>query len=181
MTVDLLRKKHSKYHTPIFFAIFVVVLLLTFFMVKSYIGLIFLSFVYSIVVWPLYQKLLKFIAKPAWIATPLAIIISLLVIVLPSIVFIRILLTQVLEAVSFIQRSYSQEDFYQLATQINDFLTRIPFLNSQLDQQWLTSTLTDLFVPLRNFLVSSLWVIGNSSVDFLINFILLSILNYFIF
>lgn len=155
-------------------------ILLTFFMIRSYIGLIFVSSVYSMIIWPLYQWLLKLINKPAWVATPLAVIISLLIVVLPSIIFVRALFSQVLEAINFIQRSYTQDDFNQLIIQINDAFIKVPFLGGQLDQKWLANALTDLLGPLRDFLVNSIWVVGNTSVSFLINFVLMVIMIFFI-
>jgi len=178
--MELFGKKHAKYHTQIFFVIFSLILILTFLMVKSYIGLVFISLVYSVIIWPLYENLLKIIKKPNWLATPVAIFFSLLIVVLPSIIFLRTLIAQILEAVDFFQRSYSQQDLTKLITQLSDFLTKIPIFSDQLNQQQLLSTLNDLISPLRDFLLSSIWAVGNTSVGFIVSFLLMVILVFFI-
>ena len=174
------RKKNSKYHTQIFFIFFALIIILTAYMVKDYVGLIFSSFVFSVIIWPFYRSLKEAIPRPVWIATPIAVISSLFVLVVPMVVFIRSLLNQVVEAISLLQSSYGQTDWQGWIEQNQGFNFQIPLLDIQINQQLIIQSLSDLLIPLRNILVNSIWVVGNSSVIFFINFILVIFLVFFI-
>lgn len=180
MMTDLLRKKHSKYHTQIFFVVFGLILSLVFYMIKNYIGLLFISFVFCIVIYPLYRFINQWISKPKWVATPFSVILSLALVIVPTTLFIQSMVAQVIEAIGWIQNSYSQTNWQEWLSGINQTLVKIPLIKAQIDQETIIQTLSGLLVLLRNSLVNSIWMVGNTSIDFVVNFFVMVILVFFI-
>lgn len=180
MINDIFKKKHSKYHTPIFFVVFCLILALTFYTIRNYVGLIFISFVFCVLIYPLYRGIYQKITRPKWVATPTAVMLSLVLVIVPSVIFFQSLFTQVVQTIGWIQNSYNQTNWLDWLSHTNGLIGKLPFISTQIDQQFIFQSLTDLLVPLRNLLVNSIWVVGNSSVGFFANFVIMIFLVFFI-
>ena len=172
---------HSPYQVGIFFVLFGLIGVLSFLVLKPYLSLVFFSLIYSILIWPIYQKLMKFFGNRRTVSTLISILLSIVLIVVPALIFAQTIVLQAIKLVTDLQGQVGPDTLEQLVVQLNSSLKIFPFAQElQVTSKQLLELVAQNLQPATDWFVNSFWQIGNFSITFLINLILLIILVYFI-
>lgn len=156
----------SRYHVPLFFGLFGLFILLSYYTLKPFLSLIIFSLIVGLIVWPLYAWFKQRIPKPAWVSTALAVTISLFFVLLPLIIVILLSLSQL---VAFLQTINpidlaSQSD--TVIVSVNHGLETLPFVHYRLTQDQLDSTMVSLLKPALDITLNSAVAISSGSIAF---------------
>jgi len=172
---------HSPYQVGIFFVLFGLIGVLSFIVLQPYLSLVFFSLIYSILIWPIYQRVSKRLGSRRSLSTLASIVLSILLLVIPGIIFAQTLVIQAVTVVTDLQSQVGPETLEQVVTQINSSVKVLPFAQDlEVTSQQLVQLIVQNLQPATDWFLSSFWQIGNFSITFMINLVLLIILVYFI-
>ncbi len=175
------KHNHSPYQVGIFFVLFGLIGVLSFLVLRPYLSLVFFSLIYSILIWPLYQKISKKMNNRRSVSALLTIVLSILVLVIPGLIFAQTLVYQAITVITDIRSQVGPNTFEEVVAQINTNLQILPFAQElEVTSQQLVQIVSQNIQPVSDWFLNSFWQIGNFSISFMINFILLIILVYFI-
>lgn len=174
-------KKQFSHQAGIFFILFALIAVMAFLVLRPYLSLVCFSLIYSILVWPIYQKIRKHVGNHRTSATLITILLSIVLLVIPGLIFFQTLVFQVATVAGSISSQVGPGTVDELLTQINSTLSLFPFAQElEITSQQLIDLVAQNIKPMSDWLVNSFWQIGNFSITFGINAILMFILVYFI-
>lgn len=172
---------HSTYRLVIFIILFAIIGFLTWTVVQPIANLLFASLVFSIIVWPLYKKFAQKTGNRRRLSSFLTVSTSMVMIVIPAILFVQILVLQVLSMVGAARTQYVIDSVPQLVGRANDLLSYLPDnAGVSLSSDQIISLVTQNIQPIGDWIVNSLLVVSNFSVGFVINVTFLFLLVFFI-
>lgn len=172
---------HSAYQIGIFFVLFGLISVLSFLVLRPYLSLVFFSLIYSIIIWPLYQRISKLLGDRRSLSTLVTIILSILLMVIPGFIFAQSLAYQTIAVITDLRSQLGPDTLEQVVTQINASLKVFPLAQElQITSEQLVQLVIQNIQPVSDWFLGSFWQIGNFSIAFVINFILLLLLVYFI-
>lgn len=169
------RSIDNKQFNIFFFLLFSLILVGMFFLFQDFWNVIFLSVVYSIVVSAIYKHLTRKSAKmPAWAATVLTMIISLLIIFVPLILILKIVANQAAQLSAEFKLEDLDSVVETLKTSILELIDKDGSLITPEMIQSLHSALTNLSSEFVNAALS----ITRMGINFIINFFIFIILSF---
>lgn len=179
--VNTVITQNPSYRTIVFFVIFIVISVLTFLVFKPVLSLVVASLVCSIVMWPIYKKISKYLNYQKRLSSLATIAISIVVVLLPAIFFVKALVGQVLSLASTFKAEYVLINVPILLDKVNSWLSLFPYdLGIHLTTDQVIESATHDLAPLRDWIVGSFWVVSNFSLTFMVNLTIFLILVYFI-
>lgn len=115
------------------------------------------------------------------IAALSAVFLSVVVLVVPVVLFLQTLAVQVIGVVTEMRGQVGPETLEQAVTQINHTISMLPFTDGfQLSSQEVVQFVVKNIAPATDWIVNSFWQIGNYSISFIVNLVLMIILIFFI-
>jgi len=168
-------KKINTEHTKFFFYIlFIAVILVLFFLLRSYLSLMLLAIITVTVFQPLYSWLKEKFKGHTGLATAVSIVLILLVILLPILFVINLVIDQAgaLANDLSIFVTGNTSNISGTIQNINHYLNRIPGVDFQITSGEVVSQAKQLVKPVGNFLVENIVSFSNSSINFIPNLVL---------
>ncbi len=152
-----------------FYLIVLLACYLTYIIIKPYIGAIIMSFLAAIIYRPVYLKLLKWCKGYISISILLTLIALVLSLLVPLLLIANITIRQSLEFTQDISGLVNNNNItlLHLISQMNIFLTSIPFIDFQITETTLIENIQTTIGPISGYLANNALNIGTSSVQFI--------------
>ncbi len=169
------------FRNQLFFVFALVIIYLTYFILRPLLAIGFLTLVVAMVIWPMYKRVHRFLPVSKWISSIITILLSLVLIGLPLFWMFRLIVDQLINLISSVDIVNTSNYFATLFANFNQTVVHLPLIGSYLtvDYQVLTNTLIKMVAPITNGAIGILFSGGQISVNFVINFfIFLSLLFY---
>jgi len=172
---------HHKNKRLFFFLIWGITAFVVFKVLQGYLSLIFISIMYSIIVYPLYFWLTKKLHRMHRLATIITIVVSFFIIIVPLIIAGNLFINEALRFKETIaidtETSLTSIDRY--ISLANDLTSKIPGLRGAIEPEQVEHVVRQAAQNLSKFLLSKAIQIGSSSVNIITNFFLFLITIYF--
>lgn len=161
-----------------FYGLFVFVILLSYLVLKPYINLLLVAFIFAVLFGPLYDRFLKVVKGNQGVATMLTLVIFLLVVFIPLIMIVSVTVKQTItfyhDVENFIQGNNVTID--KVVDITNETLDKLPYINRQISKDDILKVLQDNIQPAVNFAFNNAINVGKTLFDSIPKFVIFIIL-----
>jgi predicted PurR-regulated permease PerM len=158
-----------------FYFLLAFVFVLTFILLRPYLGVVVFSVIIVVIFKPLYDRIEKWVGGRKGLATTLTIVAMFLVVLIPVLFVINITVSQAAVLLADLRAFVAGENtsFEIMIDQINEVIARVPYAAQyQIDEASVLEAVQNLAGPVTQFVASQAISVGSASVEWITNAII---------